>query len=251
MTPRPAPGPRPGSPLRITVDGEPFEGVQGQTIAGILLSAGRLSWRRGPSGAPRGVFCGIGACFDCLLTVNGIPDVRACRRRATNGDTITTQSRTPNQPSDPPEPSPPTNPSTPEEPNGSAGPDTPVAPGAGGEAGAGGPPSTPGEPGGSVAPATPVAPSPGGEPSVGGALDTVGEPSGSAGPNAPVASGAGSELGTPGSSEGGESDESSPSGEDGRVRVAERAQGASETGKPSRSRKAVGSGEPDEAGEAR
>jgi predicted molibdopterin-dependent oxidoreductase YjgC len=39
------------------------------------------------------VFCGIGACFDCLLTVNGIPDVRACRRRATDGDEIRTQSR--------------------------------------------------------------------------------------------------------------------------------------------------------------
>nr|WP_276514252.1 2Fe-2S iron-sulfur cluster-binding protein [Actinomadura citrea] len=47
----------------------------------------------GPSGAPRGVFCGIGACFDCLLTVNGVRDVRACRRRARDGDVVATQSR--------------------------------------------------------------------------------------------------------------------------------------------------------------
>ncbi len=95
MSPRliPGDGTRGEAPLRITVDGEPIEGVQGQTIAGVLLAAGRLSWRRGPSGAPRGVFCGIGACFDCVLTVNGVPDVRACRRRARDGDTITTQSR--------------------------------------------------------------------------------------------------------------------------------------------------------------
>jgi D-hydroxyproline dehydrogenase subunit gamma len=95
MSPRPIPGDgaRLETPLRITVDGEPFEGVQGQTIAGVLMAAGRLWWRRGPSGAPRGVFCGIGACFDCVLTVNGVPDVRACRRRAVDGDTITTQSR--------------------------------------------------------------------------------------------------------------------------------------------------------------
>ncbi|WP_141575981.1 (2Fe-2S)-binding protein [Actinomadura sp. WMMA1423] len=86
-------GRRPDVPLRITVDGEPVDGVAGQTLAGVLLAAGRRIWRYGPSGAPRGVFCGIGACFDCLLTVNGVRDVRACRRRARDGDAVETQSR--------------------------------------------------------------------------------------------------------------------------------------------------------------
>lgn len=80
-------------PIAITVDGETVLGAAGQTIAGVLLAAGRLSWRTTRSGAPRGVFCGIGACFDCLLTVNGVADVRACRRRAADGDEVRTQSR--------------------------------------------------------------------------------------------------------------------------------------------------------------
>jgi predicted molibdopterin-dependent oxidoreductase YjgC len=80
-------------PLTISVDGEPVAGVAGQSLAGVLLAAGRVSWRTAPSGAPRGVFCGIGVCFDCLVTVNGERDVRACRRRARDGDTLTTQSR--------------------------------------------------------------------------------------------------------------------------------------------------------------
>lgn len=88
-----ASGRRPDVPLRITVDGEPVDGVAGQTIAGVLLASGRRTWRSGPSGAPRGVFCGIGACFDCLVTVNGVRDVRACRRRAHDGDAVATQSR--------------------------------------------------------------------------------------------------------------------------------------------------------------
>ncbi|WP_030622037.1 (2Fe-2S)-binding protein [Streptomyces sclerotialus] len=95
MSPRPvrtAPG-APERPLQITVDGDPVEGVAGRSIAGILLAAGRTSWRTARSGAPRGVFCGIGVCFDCVLTVNGVPDVRACRRRATDGDVVTTQTR--------------------------------------------------------------------------------------------------------------------------------------------------------------
>ncbi|MEU1629411.1 (2Fe-2S)-binding protein [Streptomyces sp. NPDC020096] len=98
MSPRLVPGRsdrvgRTDRPLRITVDGEPVDGVAGQSLAGVLLAAGRLAWRRGPSGAPRGVFCGIGACFDCLLTVNGVRDVRACRRRAADGDVVETQNR--------------------------------------------------------------------------------------------------------------------------------------------------------------
>ncbi|WP_372662938.1 (2Fe-2S)-binding protein [Amycolatopsis kentuckyensis] len=79
--------------MEIDVDGERLAGLEGQTVAGILLAAGRASWRTTRSGAPRGVFCGIGACFDCLVTVNGVPDVRACRRRAADGDEIRTQSR--------------------------------------------------------------------------------------------------------------------------------------------------------------
>ncbi|WP_067471819.1 (2Fe-2S)-binding protein [Actinomadura hibisca] len=83
------------TPLTVTVNGEPLAGVAGQTVAGVLLASGRRSWRAGPSGAPRGVFCGIGVCFDCLVTVNGERDVRACRRRAADGDVVTTQSREP------------------------------------------------------------------------------------------------------------------------------------------------------------
>ncbi|MBT2400093.1 (2Fe-2S)-binding protein [Streptomyces sp. ISL-100] len=80
-------------PLRITVDGEPLDGIAGQSLAGVMLAADRLAWRRGPSGAARGAFCGIGVCFDCVVTVGTERDVRACRRRARDGDVVTTQSR--------------------------------------------------------------------------------------------------------------------------------------------------------------
>jgi D-hydroxyproline dehydrogenase subunit gamma len=80
-------------PLSFTVDGETVRGLAGQTLAGVMLAAGRTAWRTGRTGAPRGVFCGIGVCFDCLVTVNGERDVRACRRRAADGDVVTTQSR--------------------------------------------------------------------------------------------------------------------------------------------------------------
>jgi hypothetical protein len=87
-------------PLRLTVDGETVEGLQGQSIAGVLLARGATAWRTTVAGRPRGVFCGIGVCFDCIATVNGESDVRLCLRRACEGDTVETQNDAGEVPSD-------------------------------------------------------------------------------------------------------------------------------------------------------
>ncbi|MHA6669302.1 (2Fe-2S)-binding protein [Homoserinimonas sp. A447] len=80
------------TPVVITVDGSEVHGVAGQSIAGVLLAGGCLGFRRTSAhDRPRGVFCGIGVCFDCLVVVNGVEDVRACQRRAKDGDVVTTQ----------------------------------------------------------------------------------------------------------------------------------------------------------------
>jgi aerobic-type carbon monoxide dehydrogenase small subunit (CoxS/CutS family) len=43
------------------------------------MASGAL--RNGPDGTPRGLFCGIGICFDCLVTIDGRPGLRACMVR--------------------------------------------------------------------------------------------------------------------------------------------------------------------------
>jgi D-hydroxyproline dehydrogenase subunit gamma len=85
---------RPGEPATVTisVDGAPCTGLLGQSIAGVLLASGSLAWRVTSAGSrPRGVFCGIGVCFDCLVEVNDEADVRACLRRAVPGDVVVSQ----------------------------------------------------------------------------------------------------------------------------------------------------------------
>ena len=80
------------NPLTISVDGTPTDGRPGQTIAGVLLTSGRSAWRRtSRASAPRGLFCGIGVCFDCLVTVNDRPNQRACLASLQPGDAIRTQ----------------------------------------------------------------------------------------------------------------------------------------------------------------
>jgi len=67
-----------GQAITITVDGVSLPAHEGETIAGALLASGRRAWRHTRHDQPRGLFCGIGLCFDCLVTVNGTPNVRAC-----------------------------------------------------------------------------------------------------------------------------------------------------------------------------
>ncbi|WP_121714748.1 (2Fe-2S)-binding protein [Streptomyces sp. E5N91] len=75
----------------IVVDGEPLPYTEGQTVAAALVAAGRVAWRTTRVGhRPRGVFCGIGVCFDCLVTVDGAPGQRACLVPARPAMTVTT-----------------------------------------------------------------------------------------------------------------------------------------------------------------
>ncbi len=79
-------------PVHITVDGQPLTGVNGQSIGGVMMAAGIRSWRStAHTNAPRGIFCGIGVCFDCLVSVDGVRDVRACQRQAREGDVVELQ----------------------------------------------------------------------------------------------------------------------------------------------------------------
>ncbi|WP_022887823.1 (2Fe-2S)-binding protein [Agromyces italicus] len=73
--------------VEILVEGETVTGRAGQTIAGVLLGSGRVAWR-GAQHGERGVFCGIGVCHDCLVTVNDVEGVRACQREAVDGDRV-------------------------------------------------------------------------------------------------------------------------------------------------------------------
>ncbi|GAA4200594.1 hypothetical protein GCM10022252_54040 [Streptosporangium oxazolinicum] len=84
-------GARPEPGFEISVDGAPVPVVPGQTVGAAMHGAGVRSWRTTRfGGRPRGLFCGIGVCFDCLVTVNGIPSLRACLTEALPGDTVTT-----------------------------------------------------------------------------------------------------------------------------------------------------------------
>jgi len=72
-------------------DDRPVEFRTGDSIAAALAQAGidRLGERM--SGVPRGVYCGMGACQDCLVIVEGERSVRACMRTVAQGMSVRSQ----------------------------------------------------------------------------------------------------------------------------------------------------------------
>ena len=70
---------------RVTLDGAPLDLPEGANLAAALLGAGIDSLRVTPvSGAPRGPFCMMGACFDCLIEVEGVTR-QACMMQVQSG----------------------------------------------------------------------------------------------------------------------------------------------------------------------
>lgn len=81
-----------GRPLRITVDGQELLAYQGESVAAALFAAGRRATRTTLRAVePRGYFCGMGVCQDCLVTVDDQPNVRACMTPVRDGLRVATQ----------------------------------------------------------------------------------------------------------------------------------------------------------------
>jgi aerobic-type carbon monoxide dehydrogenase small subunit (CoxS/CutS family) len=82
----------PAREVTLTVDGEPIPAREGEPIAVALLAVGRRVLRYSDRrGEPRGLFCAIGRCTDCAMTVDGRPNVRTCITPARHGMRIETQ----------------------------------------------------------------------------------------------------------------------------------------------------------------
>jgi predicted molibdopterin-dependent oxidoreductase YjgC len=78
--------------ITIFYEGTEIPAKSGEPIAAALLASGVRVFRETPKrGYPRGVFCGIGRCTDCVMVVNGRPNVRTCITPVQPGMKVETQ----------------------------------------------------------------------------------------------------------------------------------------------------------------
>lgn len=88
-------GPESGArPVRITVDHRPVDVPAGVTLAAGLLDAGIWATRTSVRGEPRGPLCGMGVCFECRVTIDGVSAQRACLVAVHDGMRVETSART-------------------------------------------------------------------------------------------------------------------------------------------------------------
>ncbi len=74
--------------VRLTVDGATVEAFEGETVAACLLRHDMAVTRLTPSGRKRGPYCLMGACFECVVEIDGKANVQACLTAVCDGMSI-------------------------------------------------------------------------------------------------------------------------------------------------------------------
>lgn len=76
--------------VSIRIDGRDVAVADGTSVAAALVASGVTAFRRSVSGQPRGPLCGMGICFECRATVDGVPQRRTCQLFVRDGMEIKT-----------------------------------------------------------------------------------------------------------------------------------------------------------------
>ena len=80
-----------GVSFEIEVDGQKIQAYEGESLATVLMTAGvpAFAFHAAPH-APSRLFCGMGTCQQCLVTINDMPNCQACRTIARPGMKVET-----------------------------------------------------------------------------------------------------------------------------------------------------------------
>ncbi|MEO0821739.1 MAG: (2Fe-2S)-binding protein [Pseudomonadota bacterium] len=81
-----------GATVTLQFEGRAVTALAGESVASALLAAGLTAGRQTPkTGAPRGPFCMMGTCFECLMVIDGEANRQACQVPVAEGMTVARQ----------------------------------------------------------------------------------------------------------------------------------------------------------------
>ncbi len=80
-----------GKKISIMIDDKKVTAFEGESVAAVMMVNGQVAMRTTTEDQPRGVFCGMGVCFDCLVVVDDVPNTRACMTWVKEGMQVKTQ----------------------------------------------------------------------------------------------------------------------------------------------------------------
>jgi sarcosine oxidase subunit alpha len=76
--------------IALLLNGRTMTVEPGTTVAAALLSADVTAFRRSVTGTPRGPLCGMGVCFECRVTIDGVPHRLSCQTPCAAGMEVRT-----------------------------------------------------------------------------------------------------------------------------------------------------------------
>lgn len=79
--------------ILVEVNGKPVRVSEGDMVSAAIALAGEVAFRVSVSGEPRGPLCGMGICFECRVTIDGVAHRRACQTPCRSGMRVWTDAR--------------------------------------------------------------------------------------------------------------------------------------------------------------
>jgi predicted molibdopterin-dependent oxidoreductase YjgC len=80
-----------GKNIEVTINGLKVQAFEGELVSTVLQAEGITTLaRKHKTGQPSGLYCGMGICYECLVTINGTSNLRACQTVAADQMVIET-----------------------------------------------------------------------------------------------------------------------------------------------------------------
>ena len=76
--------------VTIHINGNETEVEEGTSVAAALINTGVWHFRVSVAGEPRAPICGMGICFECRVTIDGVPYRLACLETCRDGMEVVT-----------------------------------------------------------------------------------------------------------------------------------------------------------------
>ena len=74
-----------GKTIEVIIDGRKVQAYEGELVSTVLLAEEiSIFGYKHTTGRPAGIYCGMGVCYECLVTINGTTNLRACQTYASD-----------------------------------------------------------------------------------------------------------------------------------------------------------------------
>ena len=81
-----------GRKINFYLDGKSISAYEGESVTAAIFALGKRDLRVSANlSEKRSLYCGMGVCYECVMTINGIPNTRSCQTLVKEGMIVNSQ----------------------------------------------------------------------------------------------------------------------------------------------------------------